>query len=252
MTEQIPRFDTVELNDHWSSVRKRINSTQVRQDPFPFIQVDKVFPPALYQGLLDHLPDSTAYDFSTAADYAVIGNETRRGALRFDDPVDAGRMPSALQPFWRGVTDPAHTQQLVRSLINKFRPHLQVPANAITPGEPLNIYGKWLISRDLPGYELPPHLDVRQKLVAGLFYLPRSEHESPYGTTLLSPKPEREAALAESDRHAREDFDVALQLPFRANTFFAFVQSDRSFHGVDTVGPEVAQRDILMFNVNIA
>ena len=240
------------MNDHWASVRERIDAAQVQQDPFAFIQVDKVFPPDLYQGLLDHLPDRTAYDFSTAADYAVMGNETRRGAIRFDDPADADRMPPALQSFWRGVIDPAHTNQLVQSLINKFRPHLEVPADAVRPGEPLNIYGKWLISRDLPGYELPPHLDVRQKLVAGLFYLPRPEHESPYGTTLLSPKPGREAALAETDRHAREDFDVALQLPFRANTFFAFVRTDRSFHGVDTVGPESPQRDILMFNVNIA
>ena len=127
-----------------------------------------------------------------------------------------------------------------------------MPAEAVQADQPVNIFGKWLLSRDLAGYELPPHVDVRQKLVAGLFYLPDTGQESPYGTTILTPKPHRADSLSSDDRYYREDFDVAVQVPFHANSFLAFVRSDRSFHGVDKVGPEVTQRNILMFNVNIA
>ena len=244
--------DKARVEAAWQQVEAKIAAATLETFPFALIRINDVFPSDFYELLVGQLPGNSAYDFSTAEDYALIGNEVRRGALRFDDPSNINRLPKPAQAFWRQVTEPGITQRLTQALIGKFRPHLKVPADAVQPDRPVNIFGKWLLSRDLAGYELPPHVDVRQKLVAGLFYLPDASQESPYGTTILTPKPDRADSLTDRDRYYREDFDVAAQVPFHANSFLAFVRSDHSFHGVDTVGPEVTQRNILMFNVNIA
>ena len=244
--------DKARVEAAWQHVKAKIAAATLETSPFALIRIDDVFPSDFYELLVGQLPENSAYDFSTAEDYAVIGNEVRRGGLRFDDLSNINRLPKPAQAFWRQVTGPGITQQLTQALIGKFRPHLEVPADAVQADQPVNIFGKWLLSRDLAGYELPPHVDVRQKLVAGLFYLPDASQESPYGTTILTPKPDRADSLTDRDRYYREDFDVAAQVPFHANSFLAFVRSDHSFHGVDTVGPEVTQRNILMFNVNIA
>ena len=245
-------IDEAQVAAAWQHVGEKIRAAAIETSPFALIRIDDVFPADFYELLVGQLPGNSAYDFSTAEDYAVIGNEVRRGGLRFDEPSNISRLPTPAQAFWRQVTEPGITKQLTQALIAKFRPHLEVPTEAVQPGQPVNIFGKWLLSRDLAGYELPPHVDVRQKLVAGLFYLPDAGQESPYGTTILTPKLDLADSLTGRDRYYREHFDVAIQVPFHANSFLAFVRSDRSFHGVDTVGPEVTQRNILMFNVNIA
>ena len=244
--------DEVQVAAAWQHVEAKITAAVVELSPFALIRVDNVFPADFYELIVGQLPDNSAYDFSIAEDYAVIGNEARRGALRLDVPANVSQLSAPSKDFWQKVTGLGITQRLTQTLIGKFGAHLEVPAEAVQADQPVNIFGKWLLSRDLAGYELPPHVDVRQKLVAGLFYLPDRGQESSYGTTILTPKPHRADSLSGYDRYYREDFDVAVQVPFHANSFLAFVRSDRSFHGVDKVGPEVTQRNILMFNVNIA
>ena len=116
-------------------------------------------------------------------------------------------------------------------------------------GQDLNVVAKWLLTRDHAGYELPLHSDAWVKLVAGLFYLPRPELENAEGTTLLEVKSGRDPAFDDKLRGHMNDFTVVNKLPYAANTMLAFARCENSYHCVQKLGPEVVQRDNLLFNV---
>ncbi len=69
------------------------------------------------------------------------------------------------------------------------------------------------------------------------------------GTTILQPKPGIEPELDANEQCRRDGFDVVRKIPFAANSFFAFVRRDNSFHCLDQFSPDIKQRDNLMFNV---
>jgi len=78
--------DEAQVAAAWQHVGEKIAAAAIETSPFALIRIDDVFPADFYELLVGQLPGNSAYDFSTAEDYAVIGNEVRRGGLRFDEP----------------------------------------------------------------------------------------------------------------------------------------------------------------------
>ena len=239
-------------NKAWEHARSAIAAANISLEPFPHISVINIFPEPFYDAIIEHLPPTECYDFVTDDDYTVMSDEAKRGFIDFGKPEHFDGLPESYHKFWKGLSSPAFTAKFTNALVAKFQPYLQIPAEVITPSEPINTFGKWLLARDFPGYELLPHTDVRQKLLAGLFYLPRPGEETEFGTSFLRLHAGMEDQLKDSDRYPRKMFEEVVRPRFARNSFHAFARSDQSFHGVRPIGEEVVQRDILMFNVNVA
>ena len=89
--------DEVQVAAAWQHVEAKITAAVVELSPFALIRVDNVFPADFYKLIVGQLPDNSAYDFSIAEDYAVIGNEARRGALRLDVPANVSQLSAPSQ-----------------------------------------------------------------------------------------------------------------------------------------------------------
>jgi hypothetical protein len=238
-----------EIVQAWQGAIDQINAVEVQLEPYPMFSVDGIFPDGFYWKILEHLPPQEFYDYSKDPAYQVLGQETKRGNIYFDKPEQFDPLPDAYRAFWGKLTSPEVTVALINCFLAKLQPYLNVPAEAVQDGQVADVRGRWMLSRDLPGYDLPPHVDSVQKLVSVLFYLPDEENESSYGTCFLAPKPDCDKVLYRQNRYEREDFDLLHRLKFHQNTVHAFARSDACFHSVDEVGPEITQRDLLMFNV---
>ena len=90
--------DKARVEAAWQHVEAKIAAATLETSPFALVRIDDVFPSDFYELLVGQLPGNSAYDFSTAEDYAVIGNEMRRGGLRFDDLSNISRLPKPAPP----------------------------------------------------------------------------------------------------------------------------------------------------------
>lgn len=97
-----------------------------------------------------------------------------------------------------------------------------------------------LLVRDMPGYAIGPHTDSPKKVITALFYLRGQE-----GTSIYTPK-EAGFTCKGGPHYEFEQFEKVATMPFKPNSMFAFVKSDKSFHGVETTQH---QRDVLLFDI---
>lgn len=97
-----------------------------------------------------------------------------------------------------------------------------------------------LLVRDMPGYKIGPHTDSPKKVITALFYLRGQE-----GTSIYTPK-EKGFTCKGGPHYEFEQFDKVATMPFKPNSMFAFLKSDKSFHGVETTQH---QRDVLLFDI---
>lgn len=97
-----------------------------------------------------------------------------------------------------------------------------------------------LLVRDMPGYEIGPHTDSPKKVITALFYLRGEE-----GTSLYTPK-DKGFTCKGGPHYEFKDFDKVATMPFKPNSMFAFLKSDKSFHGVEKTQ---YQREVLLCDI---
>ena len=90
-----------------------------------------------------------------------------------------------------------------------------------------------ILTRDIPGYRIPPHPDSRWKGITVQLYLPRDNTMSHIGTIFHERLPDG-------------SLPTRTQMKFSPNTGYAFAVADDTWHSADTVGPEVTTRDSIL------
>ena len=104
---------------------------------------------------------------------------------------------------------------------------------------------------DRTGYALLPHIDVYRKMVTVLIYLAEPGADETLGTSIytLSRTDGFQASFGDTERLAREHFDIAATVPYRANTALIFPPGNTSFHGVEAVAAGTSRR-LIQFQIN--
>jgi hypothetical protein len=90
-----------------------------------------------------------------------------------------------------------------------------------------------VLTRDIAGYHIAPHTDTHWKGMTILIYLPPDESMLHIGTVI-------------NERNADGSFKKVTRGRFAPNSGFAFAVGDNTWHSVDTVGPEVKTRDLII------
>jgi len=227
----------------WAQIVENIKATTVAKEPFPHILARKILPDTVYQEIIDHLPPIDCYRFTGQESGEVAGTKTTRGTLDFTADSDLGRLPPNLLDFWQAMMAAGPLNRLTEVLLEKFGILSNLTARP-------NLKARWQLTRDTGGYELPVHIDMPRKLITAMFYLPTEAHESVHGTSLFRLKAETPRPHpSRPNRFVREDFKTVIQVPFARNTMTAFIRTDDSYHGVDSIGDDAPQRDILTLNL---
>ena len=90
-----------------------------------------------------------------------------------------------------------------------------------------------ILTRDVPGYRIPPHPDTHWKGITVQLYLPPDDSMSHIGTIFHARLPD-----GSLPKHT--------QMKFSPNSGHAFVVDRDTWHSADTVGPEVSTRDSIL------
>lgn len=223
---------------------RRIDATPVVEEPFPHMIVDELLPEAAYRDLLAAWPPDTVFK---------VNHSMQRHDMHLRG--DLAAMPEAVRPTWLRVL--TWTLAANRRVARKFAPHarlkyepFQGKAWEAAIDKVPHIAGEAQLAYYTGATGLAPHID-HPKLVtnAFLYCSERAEAEPELGTVLYGSR-----GFSIPDNRVRLPPDLVAHLLIRdksvayaPNVCLAYLNTPRSFHGVDPIDLGERRRRLLMF-----
>jgi len=202
------------------------------ETPFYHLVLDRVFPEDIYAAMLANMPEAADYrpmhGRSKKLDLAD-GTHTRVKIDLFPEYI------RHLKPEKRAVWDivgAALCSAAVReAFVRRLAPALE---RRFGPGYvKVGMFPIPVLTRDIPGYRIPPHTDTHWKGITVQLYLPRDRSITHIGTIF-------------HDRSPDGSLQKKRQMTFAPNTGYAFAVGDDTWHSADPVGAEVKSRDSIL------
>jgi hypothetical protein len=223
-----PNMTSKELVDF---VVSSVDAARVVETPFYHLEFDRVFPDDLYRSMLAEMP--------MAADYRPMHGRSRKqdvGGVHTRVKIDLfpeyiRHLPAAKRAVWTMVGEALCSEPVK----NAFRRRL-APALGRRFGSHYERVGMFpipILTRDIPGYRIPPHTDTHWKGITVQLYLPADAAHTNIGTIFHEVAPDG-------------SLPKKTQMRFAPNTGYAFAVGDSTWHSADTVGPEVNTRDSIL------
>merc|ERR1712159_486185 len=160
-------------------------------------------------------------------------------------------------PFWSELSKVTLGSDDVRdAYVRKFRTTIEsrFKTKVETVLKTIQLNHRLDLTRDFPGYSIPPHTDTNDKAVTILYYLAKKEGKSKtsMGTrTYVSKKNESDAwkdGIASAANNFK-GFTEVESAPFVPNVVFAFAPCWSSWHGVKSIGN--SERDTIQGFITI-
>jgi len=202
------------------------------ETPFLHLVLDRVFPDDVYAAMVANMP--------SASDYRPMHGRSR--GLDLDDGTHTrvkidlfGEYIWHLPPDKRAIWSIVGRALCSSKVRNAFSRRL-APALERRFGEgngDVGLYPVPVLTRDIPGYRIPPHTDTRWKGITVQLYLPRDRSTPHIGTIF-------------HERLADGSLPKKKQMTFVPNSGYAFAVGTDTWHSADPVGPEVTTRDSIL------
>ena len=213
-------------------VASSVQAACASEAPFDHLVLSHVFPDDVYNAMLTAMPLAADYrpmsGRSKGHDLAD-GTHTRVKIDLFPEYVRG--LPPEKRAVWDVVGRALCTNAVKRAFVQRLAPALRRRFGAGF-GE-VGMYPVPVLTRDIPGYQIPPHPDTRWKGITVQLYLPRDGSTSHIGTIFHE-------RLPDGSLRKRS------QMKFSPNTGYAFAVGDDTWHSADAVGPEVKTRDSIL------
>ena len=213
---------TSAFNAIFHSITK-INQSKVINHPFPYLEIDDIFPDDFYRILLARVPSQKIFH---------VENEN---VLRLDlinDPAGGGEWPTVFdsrapqkeKDFWNQFLEAYMGEEFISTLLNKFETF---------PEDDVYMCGRLCIDKLNSG--LGPHTDRFDKVISLLYYIPSTNIvEKGCETILFEPKDSNLEAT--NEHYTFDEFNEVKRIEYRPNKLFVFkvqqnVDGAGSFHG---------------------
>jgi hypothetical protein len=213
-------------------VSASVEAARAGTAPFPHLVFERVFPDDVYASMLTAMP--------VTADYRPMsgrakGNDMEDGThtrVKIDlFPEYIRKLPPEKRAVWDVVGRALCSAELKAALMRRLAPGLE---RRFGPDfSKVAMYPVPILTRDVPGYRIPPHPDTRWKGITVQFYLPRDASATHAGTIF-------------HERLADGSLPKHTQMKFAPNSGYAFAVAEDTWHSADTVGPEVKTRDSIL------
>jgi hypothetical protein len=208
-----------------------VDRAELVEEPFYRLDLRNVFPPEFYRLLVQALPDSDEYRpmSGRSKDLTADGRSKRVKIDLF--PEYTRFLPEQKREIWDLAGRALCSNELRDAFIQRLAPGLKRRF-----GDDFKRVGMFpipVLTRDIAGYSIAPHTDTRWKGITVLIYLPSDEHLRHIGTVVHGQS--ADGVLVRAGQSA-----------FVPNCGLAFAVGDNTWHSVDTVGPEVVTRDLII------
>lgn len=213
---------------------ENVDLSSVIYDPYPYVEVDNVFPSDFFQQLLTHkIPDSCLFSLKELNRVSKTHYPDGRLVLELN-----GRntiLPDDMRPIW---------SNLYESLVNILKPKI---LRKFGIEDTKQIQSDVLYVRDRQGFYLNPHTDTNKKLLTCLFYVSSDPVNDKLGTSMYVPC-QKDFECEKGVHHNRSLFDIHKTVGFEQNRMFAFKKTNNSFHGIEKIVDKV-ERDLIIFDL---
>ena len=212
----------------------RLRDAQVVLEPYPHYYLENVFPEDYYQLLLEHLPESAAYqNLFEVTDYKL--DHFRHRDQRDLKEGWTEELPDELRGFWDSFSEWFLGPDLAGAVLDSFAAPLRARYGEKMAWPEVSVEPQLI--RHRAGYFLGPHSDLYTKIAVLLLYLAPDESGAHLGTSLYRPK-DPGFTCHNSTHYRFEDFIRVKTAPYKPNSLLAFLRSDISFHGVEPLSEQ--------------
>lgn len=198
------------------------------KEPFAHLRLTDVFPADIYGTMLDSMPDPAAYRGMSGRSKSARRDDGTPTRTKVDLLPEATRF---LPDVWALVSDALCDEAVGAAFARRLAPGLEKRFGAAHAS--MRFYPIPTLTRDITGYRIGIHPDTGRKAITVQLYLPRDRSISHIGTQFYRRQPDGKF----------EDVD---RMDFAPNTGYAFAVGGDTWHGLDTLGPEVHTRDTIL------
>lgn len=210
--------------------RRKIEAAELRVDPFPQISVPGLFPDDFYGAFIGALPTFSAFN--------DVGNYTGNlSSARLRECCS--HTPKLIETF------DAAQRAVAAALLDRFAPHFVQYARSLWPAAPADYVTRGTTFMDsqfgvverLPGFCQGAHLDGVFRILSVYVYLAQRGPVARAGTSVYRVTKIGDGHRPLSNMFSRTTDNVEVELAavndYDPNTLFAFLNSARSYHGVE-------------------
>lgn len=209
-----------------------VSAAKVEQKPFYHIKLGGVFPADIYAAMLEAMPEAGDYrpmhGRSKVNDLAD-GTHTRVKIDLFPEYIR--HLPAQKVELWKLVGSALCSEPVKQAFRRMLAPALEKRFGADFMS--VGMYPIPILTRDIPGYKIPPHTDTRWKGITVQLYLPRDEANTDIGTIFHDVLPDG-------------SMPKATQMRFAPNSGYAFAVGTDTWHSADPVHNRVKTRDSIL------
>ena len=196
------------------------------------IEFAPFFPADVYRQIIATMPQST--DYRPKSGRSVDSNRPDGSPTRVKIdlfPEYTRLLPADKRAVWDPIGRALCSEPLKEAFAQRLAPGLERRFGA--GYRDVAFFPIPVLTRDIAGYHIAPHTDTHWKGMTILIYLPPDESMLHIGTVI-------------NERNPDGSFKQVARGRFAANSGFAFAVGDNTWHSVDTVGPEVKTRDLII------
>ena len=198
------------------------------RDPFPHLRLADVFPADVYGNMLDSMPDPAAYRGMSGRSRSARREDGTPTRTKVDLLPEATRY---LPDVWTLVGHALCDEAVSSAFVRRLAPGLEKRFGPVYAS--MRFYPIPTLTRDVTGYRIGIHPDTGRKAVTVQLYLPRDRSISHVGTQFHRRLPDGK-------------FEAVKSMDFAPNTGYAFAVGSDTWHGLETLGPEVHTRDTIL------
>ena len=213
-------------------VVQSIDAARAVEKPFFHLQFDRVFPDDTYAQILALMPDSADYrpmHGQSKAHDLEDGTHTRVKIDLFPEYIR--NLPQEKRALWDVVGRALCCEPVKRAFIRRLAPGLSKRFG--DKFAKVGMYPIPILTRDIPGYLVPPHTDSRWKGITVQLYLPKDDANTDIGTIF-------------HEKLADRSLPKKTQMRFAPNTGYAFAVGNDTWHSADPVHNRVKTRDSIL------
>jgi hypothetical protein len=210
-------------------VAQSVDNARAVEKPFFHLEFDRVFPDDIYGQILRLMPESSDYRSMHGQSKVKEGTQTRVKIDLFPEYIRS--LPAEKRALWDVVGRALCADPVKQAFIRRLAPGLSKRFGA--DFAKVGMYPIPILTRDIPGYMIPPHTDTRWKGITVQLYLPANDANTDIGTIFHDVLPDGSKPKA-------------TQMRFAPNSGYAFAVGADTWHSADPVHNRVKTRDSIL------
>jgi hypothetical protein len=224
----------------------QIANAPMREYPYAHIYVENVFPDDFYAALRANWPDPSALISLADTGRVPKGAYPERFVLPFT-PAGIDKLTPDRRAFWTEFASWLHTERFLTAMIDKFELYVKQRFGDLFHHR-YSFEVDALVVRDLTNYSIGPHTDAPHRLLSMLFYCPDDDTRKHLGTSIYVPR-DPAFRCQGGPHYPHQQFQKVKTMEYKPNSLFAFIKNDHSFHGVEAIGDQNVQRDVMLYDI---